>query len=78
MTIEKSSRKSAAKPMIVAAVTIAVLAVIVVFFRGANTYVQSVMNMLLYNIVIVLGLNYITGLTGQMNLATAGMVAMGA
>ncbi len=78
MTIEKSSRKSAAKPVIVAAVTIAVLAVIVVFFRGANTYVQSVMNMLLYNIVIVLGLNYITGLTGQMNLATAGMVAMGA
>ena len=54
------------------------LVAFVLFFNASNTYVQSVMNMLLYNIVIVLGLNYITGLTGQMNLATAGMVAMGA
>ena len=54
------------------------LVAFVLYFNAANTYVQSVMNMLLYNIVIVLGLNFITGLTGQMNLATAGMVAMGA
>ncbi len=50
----------------------------VCFFRAADTYTQSVMNMLLYNIVIVVGLNYITGLTGQMNLASAGMLALGA
>lgn len=66
------------KILIGGAILAAFLVVFVLFFRASNTYVQSVMNMLLYNIVIVLGLNYITGLTGQMNLATAGMVAMGA
>lgn len=67
------------KKMLIGGVALVVfLAAFVVFFNASNTYVQSVMNMLLYNIVIVLGLNYITGLTGQMNLATAGMVAMGA
>ena len=67
------------KKLLIGGVALAVfLTVFVLFFKSANTYVQSVMNMLLYNIVIVLGLNYITGLTGQMNLATAGMVAMGA
>lgn len=67
------------KKLLIGGVILAVfLAAFVAFFRASNTYVQSVMNMLLYNIVIVLGLNYITGLTGQMNLATAGMVAMGA
>jgi len=66
------------KLLIGGAVLAAFLVVFVVFFNVSNTYVQSVMNMLLYNIVIVLGLNFITGLTGQMNLATAGMVAMGA
>ncbi len=54
------------------------IAAILLLFSNSNTYVQSVMNMLLYNIVIVLGLNFITGLTGQMNLASAGMVALGA
>lgn len=67
------------KKLLIGAVAVAVfLVAFILFFNASNTYVQSVMNMLLYNIVIVLGLNYITGLTGQMNLATAGMVAMGA
>lgn len=67
------------KKMLIGGIAVAAfLVVFVLFFKSSNTYVQSVMNMLLYNIVIVLGLNYITGLTGQMNLATAGMVAMGA
>ncbi len=57
---------------------VAFIALFVLFFRISNTYVQSVMNMLLYNMVLVLGLNFITGLTGQMNLATAGMLALGA
>ncbi len=50
----------------------------VLLFLSSNSYIQSVMNMLLYNIVLVLGLNFITGLTGQMNMATAGMMALGA
>lgn len=58
--------------------TAAAIAAILLLFSASNTYVQSVMNMVLYNIVIVLGLNFITGLTGQMNLASAGMVALGA
>lgn len=44
----------------------------------ASSYVMSVFNMLLVNIIIVLGLNFITGLTGQMNLGTAGIWALGA
>ena len=78
-TIKKDAPVINSKKMLVGSVTLVVfLAAFVLFFNASNTYVQSVMNMLLYNIVIVLGLNYITGLTGQMNLATAGMVAMGA
>ena len=56
----------------------AIVIAYVLLFISANSYVQSVMNMLLYNIVLVLGLNFITGLTGQMNMATAGMMALGA
>ena len=43
-----------------------------------NDYYMLVINRLLINIVIVLGLNFITGLTGQMNLGTAGIFALGA
>mgnify|MGYP000881296664 CR=1 FL=1 len=57
---------------------ILVLALVVLIFRFSNVYVQSIMNMLMYNIVLVLGLNFITGLTGQMNLGTVGMLALGA
>lgn len=77
VTAPKAGKKLG-KGALIAALVVLFLVAFVLFFRSANTYVQSVMNMLLYNIVIVLGLNYITGLTGQMNLATAGMVAMGA
>ncbi|MCE1195677.1 branched-chain amino acid ABC transporter permease [bacterium] len=54
------------------------LVALVLAFRTANSYVQSVFCMLLYNIILVLGLNFITGLTGQMNLGTIGMLALGA
>ena len=63
-------------------ITLIICAVLVALYVGlfliSNSYVQSVMNVLLYNIVLVLGLNFITGLTGQMNMATAGMMALGA
>lgn len=43
-----------------------------------NTYYRMLYNQVLVNAVIVMGLNYITGLTGQMNLATGGIMALGA
>ena len=66
------------KTLFVLLLSAAIVVAYVLLFISANSYVQSVMNMLLYNIVLVLGLNFITGLTGQMNMATAGMMALGA
>jgi len=66
------------KTIITLCICVALVIGYVILFRTSNSYVQSVMNMLLYNIVLVLGLNFITGLTGQMNMATAGMMALGA
>lgn len=43
-----------------------------------NTYHQLILGEALVNIIVVLGLNFITGLTGQMNLGTAGIMALGA
>lgn len=43
-----------------------------------NSYSQSLFIQVLINIVVVVGLNFITGLTGQMNLGTAGIFALGA
>lgn len=43
-----------------------------------NTYHHIVMCQTLVNIVVVSGLNFITGLTGQMNMGTAGIMALGA
>lgn len=43
-----------------------------------NTYHHIVLCQTLVNIVIVTGLNFITGLTGQMNMGTAGIMALGA
>ena len=40
-----------------------------------NDYYMMVLNRVLINIIVVLGLNFITGLTGQMNLGTAGIFA---
>lgn len=43
-----------------------------------NNYPRTIMCQILYNAILVVGLNYITGLTGQMNLGSAGIFAMGA
>lgn len=53
-----------------------VLILIPVFDK--NTYHHMILGQTLVNIVVVLGLNFITGLTGQMNLGTAGIMAFGA
>ena len=60
------------------AVCVLLTTAVVVFFNRSNDYVQSVTNLFLCNCILVLGLNFITGLTGQMNLASAGMLACGA
>lgn len=44
----------------------------------ANTYYRMLFDQTLINIMAVVGLNFITGLTGQVNLGMAGIVAAGA
>ncbi len=44
----------------------------------SDNYNRGILVMVLINIIVVLGLNFITGLTGQMNLGTAGIFAVGA
>lgn len=43
-----------------------------------KNYYQMLLCQAFINIIVVLGLNFITGLTGQMNLGTAGIFAIGA
>lgn len=43
-----------------------------------NNYHLNLLNQVLINSMVVIGLNFITGLTGQMNLGTAGIFALGA
>lgn len=53
-----------------------VLAIILPLVFGGNYYL-SLYCQVLINIIIVLGLNFITGLTRNMNLGTAGIMALG-
>lgn len=43
-----------------------------------NNYYLRLVNMTLINSILVMGLNFITGLTGQMNLGMAGVYSLGA
>lgn len=43
-----------------------------------NNYHQLLVDKVLINAIVVIGLNFITGLVGQMNTGTAGMFALGA
>ena len=43
-----------------------------------NNYQMNLLIQVLINSILVIGLNFITGLTGQMNLGTAGIFAIGA
>ncbi|MFR9191231.1 MAG: branched-chain amino acid ABC transporter permease [Anaerotruncus massiliensis (ex Togo et al. 2019)] len=65
---------------IVKRVLLAVLLAVLIVFPMSydNAYVHILLSQTLVNIVIVMGLNFITGLTGQMNLGTAGIMALGA
>lgn len=68
----KMNKKTAAL-----ALTALVLAALLPLFI-TNNYHLNLMIQVLINIIIVVGLNFITGLTGQMNLGTAGIFSMGA
>lgn len=43
-----------------------------------NTYYITVLNSAMITSIMVIGLNFVTGLSGQMNLGTAGIMALGA
>ena len=66
------------KSAIFALLALLVAAVAIFPVVDTNTYHQLILGEALVNIIIVLGLNFITGLTGQMNLGTAGIMALGA
>lgn len=55
---------------------VVIAAILPVFLK--KQYYTNLMVQVLINIIVVTGLNFITGLTGQMNLGTAGIYALGA
>lgn len=57
---------------------ISVIMAIIVPLIYTDNYNRGIFIMVLINLIVVLGLNFITGLTGQMNLGTAGIFAVGA
>lgn len=59
-------------------VALTMIAAIVAPLLVTDNYNRGILVMVLINIIVVLGLNFITGLTGQMNLGTAGIFAVGA
>lgn len=65
---------------IATAVSLTLLVALVALFPilDGNTYHQLILGEAMVNIIVVLGLNFITGMTGQMNLGTAGIMALGA
>lgn len=57
---------------------LSIIAAVLIPLFVTDNYNRGIFIMALINIIIVLGLNFITGLTGQMNLGTAGIFAIGA
>ena len=57
-------------------VTCIILAVLSMFI--SNNYIVILMDQILINIIVLMGLNFVTGMMGQMNLGTAGIMALGA
>ena len=53
-----------------------ILALVPLFM--SNNYYITILNQMVINMIVVFGLNFITGLAGQMNLGTAGIYALGA
>lgn len=53
-----------------------ILAVSSIFI--SNNYIVILIDQILINIIVLMGLNFVTGMMGQMNLGTAGIMAIGA
>ena len=69
-------KRNTGKSIAMWAVFLIVALILPLFLK--KQYYTNLMVQVLINIVIVTGLNFITGLTGQMNLGTAGIFALGA
>ena len=69
-------KRKISNSFILLAVFLAVALMLPVFLK--KQYYTNLMVQVLISIVVVTGLNFITGLTGQMNLGTAGIYALGA
>lgn len=61
-------------------ILLVIAGVILVFLPDmvSNSYIQLLINQTMINAIVVMGLNYITGMTGQMNMGTGGIYAIGA
>lgn len=57
---------------------IGIILVLAAPFIAPSQYVRNLFCLALINVIVVLGLNFITGLAGNMNLGTAGIFAIGA
>lgn len=64
------------RPVSAVCIFVVIAAILPLFI--SNNYHLNLMIQVLINIVVVVGLNFITGLTGQMNLGTAGIFSVGA
>lgn len=69
-------KRKISNSFILLAVFLVVALILPVFMK--KQYYTNLMVQVLINIIVVTGLNFITGLTGQMNLGTAGIYALGA
>ncbi len=76
--MEKKSNTMNNKKRNIILICTAAAVVLILPWILTTDYQIMVMNKVLIYTVVVLGLNFITGLTGQMNLGTAGMFALGA
>ncbi len=64
------------KRILFTVIAVAFAALLPVFIK--SNYYITILNQMLINMVVVFGLNFITGMTGQMNLGTAGIYGFGA
>ena len=74
--LERAARKRRTAVVIVQVALVIALYLVPSFIT--NTYDRMLFDQTLINIMAVVGLNFITGLTGQVNLGMAGIVAAGA
>ncbi|NLF28653.1 MAG: branched-chain amino acid ABC transporter permease [Clostridiales bacterium] len=75
MQTKKSRARFFGAALLIGALIAVAIALPQVFTKKYHT---NLMNQCLINIIVVTGLNFITGMTGQMNMGTAGIFSLGA